>query len=49
MDRASVAKTVDSGSIPDRVKPNTIKIGLHNFPAWRSTIKGEVWNLYRVW
>ena len=33
VDRASVTETVDSGSIPGRVKPKTIKIGIHSFPA----------------
>ena len=33
VDRASATEAVDSGSIPGRVKPNTIKIGLHSFPA----------------
>ena len=42
VDRASATGTGDSGSIPDRVKPNTIKIGIHSFPAGRSAIKGTV-------
>ena len=33
VDRASAAEAVDSGSIPGRVKPKTIKIGIHSFPA----------------
>ena len=33
VDRASAAEAVDLGSIPGRVKPKTIKIGIHNFPA----------------
>ena len=33
VDRASATETVDSGSIPGRVKPKTIKIGIHSFPA----------------
>ena len=33
VDRASVTEAVDSGSIPGRVKPKTIKIGIHRFPA----------------
>ena len=33
MDRASATEGVDSGSIPGRVKPETIKIGIHSFPA----------------
>ena len=33
VDRASSAETVDWSSIPDRVKPKTIKIGIHSFPA----------------
>ena len=33
VDRASATETVDLGSIPGRVKPKTIKIGIHSFPA----------------
>ena len=33
VDRASATDAVDSGSIPGRVKPKTIKIGIHSFPA----------------
>ena len=33
VDRASATETVDSGSIPGRVKPKTIKIGIHSFTA----------------
>ena len=49
VDRASATEAVDTGSIPGRVKPKTIKIGIHSFPAWRSAIKGAVWSLHRVW
>ena len=49
VDRASATEAVDTGSIPGRVKPKTIKIGIHSFPAWRSAIKGTVWSLHRVW
>ena len=49
VDRASATEAVDLGSIPGRVKPKTIKIGIHSFPAWRSAIKGTVWSLRRVW
>ena len=49
VDTASATETVDLGSIPGRVKPKTIKIGIHSFPAWRSAIKGTVWSLHRVW
>ena len=31
MNGASAAETVDSGSIPGRVKPKTIKIDIHCF------------------
>ena len=31
--RASATETVDTGSIPGRVNPKTIKIGIHSFPA----------------
>ena len=33
VDRASATEAGDSGSIPGRVKPKTIKIGIHSFPA----------------
>ena len=33
VDRASATDAVDSGSIPGWVKPKTIKIGIHSFPA----------------
>ena len=33
VDRVSGTETVDSGSIPGRVKPKTIKIGIHSFPV----------------
>ena len=33
VDRASASEAVDLGSIPGRVKPKTIKIGIHSFPA----------------
>ena len=33
MDRASATEMVDSGSIPSRVKPKTIKIGIYSFPV----------------
>ena len=42
VDRASATEAVDSGSIPGRVKPKTIKIGIHSFPAGRSALKGTV-------
>ena len=33
VDRASATETVDCSSIPGRAKPNTIKIGIHSYPA----------------
>ena len=33
VDRASATEAVNTGSIPGRVKPKTIKIGIHSFPA----------------
>ena len=33
VDRATASETVDSGSIPGRVKPKTRKIGIPSFPA----------------
>ena len=49
VDRASAAETIDSSSIPSRVKPKTIWIGIYSFPAWRSAIKATVWSLHLVW
>ena len=40
VDRASVAEAVDSDSILGGVKPKTIKLEIHSFPAWRSAMKG---------
>ena len=40
--RASATEKVDSISIPSWVKPNTIKIGIHNFPAWPLVLKRTV-------
>ena len=31
--RASASEAVDSSLIPSRVKPMTVKIGIHSFPA----------------
>ena len=42
VDRASATETVDSGSIPGRMKPKTIKIGIHSFPARRPAIRDSV-------
>ena len=33
VDLASATETVDSGSIPGRVNPKTIKIGIYSFLA----------------
>ena len=41
MDRASVTETVDTGSILGRVKPKTIKTGIHSYSAGRSAIKKD--------
>ena len=41
-------ETADSGSIPGRVKPKTIKIDIHSFSAWCSAIKGTMCSLHRV-
>ena len=35
-------KTIDTGLIPGRVKPNTTKIGILGFHAKRSAIRGTV-------
>ena len=48
VDRASATETVDLDSIPGRVKPKSVKISIHSFPAWRSAIEGTVLNLHRV-
>ena len=45
----SSTETVNSDSIPDRVKPKTIEIGIHSFFAYRWAMKGTVWSLHRVW
>ena len=37
VDRASATETVDSGSIPGRVKPKTIIIGIYSFPSTSAT------------
>ena len=42
VDRTSAAETVDSGSIPNWVKPKTIKIGIHSFPTGRSALKETI-------
>ena len=42
MDGASATETVNSGSIPGRVKPKTIKIGIHSFPATFSNKRDSV-------
>ena len=49
MDRGSAAEAVDLGSIASLVKLNTIKIGIHRFPAWRLANKEAVWTLRCVW
>ena len=49
VDRVSATEAVDSSLIPTWVKPKTIKIGIHSFPAWCSAIKGTVWSLYHMW
>ena len=49
VDRTSATETVVMDSIPDRIKPKTIKIGIHSFPASLSALKGILWSLYRVW
>ena len=46
VDRASATETVDSGSIPGRVIPKTLKIGIHSFPAKPKQYASEVsWKL----
>ena len=48
MDRVSVAETVNSDSNPGRVKPKTIKIGIHSFPGLRSAIKRDSMKLHHA-
>ena len=38
MDKASAIETVELGSIPKGIKPNTIKIAIHSFPARHSAL-----------
>ena len=38
VNKSPATKTADSGSIPGRVKPKTIKIVILSFPAWFSAI-----------
>ena len=35
VDRESATEAIDSGSIPDQVKPKPIEIGIQSFPASR--------------
>ena len=35
MDTVSAIKMVNSGSIPGRVKPKAIELGIHSILAWR--------------
>ena len=49
VDKASTTETVDLDSILGRTKANTIKTGIHSFPAKSSAWKGRVWSLHRVW
>ena len=41
VERASATQTEDSDSILGIVEPKTIKLGIHSFPAGRSTLKGH--------
>ena len=41
VDRASATETVDLGLIPGRVKPKTIKIGIHSFLLDVQQLKGQ--------
>ena len=40
VDRACATETVDTGSIPGRVKPKTIKTGIHSFLLDVQQLKG---------
>ena len=41
-DKAFAAEAVDPSLIPGRIKPKSVKIGIHSFLAWRSAWKGPV-------
>ena len=41
MDRAFAIETLDSGSIPRRAKPKTVKIGIHSQEWQYSTVRTE--------
>ena len=41
VDRASATEAVDSGSIPGRVKPKTVTIGIHSFMLDVQQLKGQ--------
>ena len=41
LDRAFAPETVDLGSLPDRVKPKTIKIDIHSFLLTFSNSRGQ--------
>ena len=49
MDTAPVIETVNSGLIPDRVKQNSIKIGIPSFPVRHLALNGTIRSLHRVW
>ena len=49
MDWASAVETVDSGSIPGRVKPKTIKIWYSQLPCLTFSYKRTLWTLHCVW
>ena len=41
LDWAFATETIDMGSINSWGEPKTLKIDIHNFPAWRSALKGH--------
>ena len=41
MDKAPATETINSGSIPGRVKPKTIKIGIHSVLLDAQHYKGQ--------
>ena len=42
--RAPASGSVDWGFNSESDQTNDFKIGIHSFPAWRSALKGTLWN-----
>ena len=41
VDKASATEVVNSRSITCRVKPKSVKTGIHSFPAWLQRLKRQ--------